>query len=314
MSQIATSIRDLIGETPLYQPLRWLEDAGSPDAPVYLKLESFNATGSVKDRPALGMLRDLEARGILKPGGTIIEPTSGNTGIALAALGAAAGYRVILTMPDTMSKERRQFLSAYGAEIVLTPGADSMQGAVDRARELRDTIDGAVIPSQFDNPANPASHEATTGPEIEAQSGGDVDVLLAGIGTGGTLTGTARYLRTRHPELEVIAVEPAESPVITEGRSGAHGIQGIGANFVPENYDAELVTRVLPVTTEAAKDETRRFTRCEGLLTGFSAGAALAAVRELLKDPDYRTKRIVAILPDSGDRYLSEQDDEHDAS
>lgn len=298
------SISELVGNTPLFEPTRLNQENGS-NAKVLLKLEGFNPAGSAKDRVALSMILTAEATGKLKSGATIIEPTSGNTGIGLAAIGVPRGYRVILTMPDTMSIERRRLLAAYGAEIVLTPGAEGMKGAIAKAEELASTIDGAFIPSQFDNPANPAAHRTTTGPEILDDTGGHVDILVAGVGTGGTLTGTASYLRSRLPDLKVVAVEPASSPLLSEGRAGAHGLQGIGANFVPDNLDRTLVDEIFPVTENEAYEAARRLAKAEGLLVGISSGAALHAALEVAKRPGNRGKVIVVILPDTGDRYLS---------
>jgi cysteine synthase A len=298
------SISELVGNTPLFEPTRLNQENGS-NAKVLLKLEGFNPAGSAKDRVALSMILTAEATGKLKSGATIIEPTSGNTGIGLAAIGVPRGYRVILTMPDTMSIERRRLLAAYGAEIVLTPGAEGMKGAIAKAEELASTIDGAFIPSQFDNPANPAAHRTTTGPEIMEDTGGHVDILVAGVGTGGTLTGTASYLRSHLPDLKVVAVEPASSPLLSEGRAGAHGLQGIGANFVPDNLDRTLVDEIFPVTENEAYEAARRLAKAEGLLVGISSGAALHAALEVAKRPGNRGKVIVVILPDTGDRYLS---------
>ena len=298
------SISELVGNTPLFEPTRLNQENGS-NAKVLLKLEGFNPAGSAKDRVALSMILTAEATGKLKSGATIIEPTSGNTGIGLAAIGVPRGYRVILTMPDTMSIERRRLLAAYGAEIVLTPGAEGMKGAIAKAEELASTIDGAFIPSQFDNPANPAAHRTTTGPEIFEDTGGHVDILVAGVGTGGTLSGTASFLRTRLPDLKVVAVEPAASPLLSEGRTGAHGLQGIGANFVPDNLDRTLVDEIFPVTENEAYEAARRLAKAEGLLVGISSGAALHAALEVAKRPGNRGKVIVVILPDTGDRYLS---------
>lgn len=298
------SISELVGNTPLFEPTRLNQENGS-NAKVLLKLEGFNPAGSAKDRVALSMILTAEATGKLKSGATIIEPTSGNTGIGLAAIGVPRGYRVILTMPDTMSIERRRLLAAYGAEIVLTPGAEGMKGAIAKAEELASTIDGAFIPSQFDNPANPAAHRTTTGPEILEDTGSHVDVLVAGVGTGGTLTGTASYLRSRLPDLKVVAVEPASSPLLSEGRAGAHGLQGIGANFVPDNLDRTLIDEIFPVTENEAYEAARRLAKAEGLLVGISSGAALHAALEVAKRPGNRGKVIVVILPDTGDRYLS---------
>ncbi len=298
------SISELVGGTPLFEPVRFNKE-NNPSAKVLLKLEGFNPAGSAKDRVALSMILAAEACGALKSGATIIEPTSGNTGIGLAAIGVPRGYRVILTMPDTMSIERRRLLAAYGAEIVLTPGAEGMKGAIAKAEALAAEIPGAFIPSQFDNPANPAAHAATTGPEIYEDTKGHVDILVAGVGTGGTLSGTAKYLRGKIPTLKAVAVEPAASPLLSLGKAGPHGLQGIGANFVPTNLDRSLVDEVFPVTEEEAYAAARRLAKAEGLLVGISSGAALHAASELAKRPMNHGKVIVAVLPDAGDRYLS---------
>ncbi|MBQ8358279.1 MAG: cysteine synthase A [Clostridia bacterium] len=298
------SITELVGGTPLFEPVRFNREQ-NPDAKVLLKLEYFNPAGSAKDRVALSMILDAEARGLLKAGATIIEPTSGNTGIGLAAIGVPRGYRVILTMPDTMSTERRKLLAAFGAEIVLTPGAEGMKGAIDKAIELASRIPGSFIPSQFDNPANPAAHSATTGPEILEDTKGHADIFVAGVGTGGTLTGTVQYLRRHIPTLKAVAVEPAASPLLSGGTAGPHGLQGIGANFVPKNLDRSLLDEVFPVTEEEAYAAARELARTEGLLVGISSGAALYAASQLAKRPGNKGKVIVALLPDTGDRYLS---------
>ena len=298
------SISELVGGTPLFEPVRY-NRAESPDAKILLKLEYLNPAGSVKDRVALSMILDAEARGLLVPGATIIEPTSGNTGIGLAAIGVPRGYRVILTMPDTMSVERRALLAAYGAEIVLTPGALGMKGAIEKAEELAREIEGSFIPAQFDNPANPAAHRATTGPEILEDTAGVVDIFVAGIGTGGTFTGTASYLKKHLPLLKAVAVEPASSPLISMGRAGAHGLQGIGANFIPTNFDRSLADDVISVTEEEAYAAARKLARTEGLLVGISSGAALHAATVLASRPGNKGKTIVVILPDTGGRYLS---------
>lgn len=298
------SISELVGGTPLYEPVRFNKE-NNPEAKVLLKLEGFNPAGSAKDRVALSMILTAEATGALKSGATIIEPTSGNTGIGLAAIGVPRGYRVILTMPDTMSIERRRLLAAYGAEIVLTPGAEGMKGAIAKAEALAAEIPGAFIPSQFDNPANPAAHTATTGPEIYEDTRGHIDILVAGVGTGGTISGTVKYLREKIPGLTAVAVEPAASPLLSLGKSGPHGLQGIGANFVPDNLDRSLLNEIFPVTEEEAYAAARRLAKAEGLLVGISSGAALHAASELAKRPMNSGKVIVAILPDSGDRYLS---------
>ena len=301
---ICRSILDLIGHTPL------LELSGYTcrhDLPVRLlvKLEGMNPAGSAKDRVAANMIRRAEEAGSLRPGGTIIEPTSGNTGIGLAAVGAAKGYRVILTMPDTMSVERRSLIAAYGAEIVLTPGAEGMQGAVDRAEALHASTPGSILAGQFDNPANPEAHELTTGPEIWEDTEGTVDIFVAGVGTGGTVTGVGRYLKTHKPSVQVVAVEPAASPLLSQGHAGPHGLQGIGANFVPENLDRSVVDEVLPVWEEDAYTAGRELARQEGILAGITSGAALWAASKVAARPENRGKTIVALLPDSGERYLS---------
>ena len=301
---IYSDITQLIGKTPLLIPKNYIKN-NSLHANILCKLEYLNPAGSVKDRVALSMIEDAEARGLLREGSVIIEPTSGNTGIGLAAIAASKGYKTILTMPDTMSIERRRLLAAYGAEIVLTDGALGMKGAIDKAEELAKEIDGAFIPSQFDNPANPKAHELTTGPEIWADTEGKIDVLVAGVGTGGTLSGTARYLKSMSPDIKVIAVEPAKSPLISEGRSGAHGLQGIGANFIPTNFDASLVDEVITVAEEDAYSAARALAKCEGLLCGITSGAALHTATLCAKRSELAGKNIVAILPDTGDRYLS---------
>jgi cysteine synthase A len=297
---------DFIGHTPLYKPERWLEAVGLANLDLYLKLESFNLTGSVKDRAALGMILDLEAKGKLQKGGTLIEPTSGNTGISLAALGAIRGYKTILVMPETMSVERRNFLKAYGAEVVLTPGDKGMAGAIEKAQALEKEIPGAVIPDQFSNPANPAYHEKTTGPEIWEQTGGNVDVFLAGVGSGGTFTGVGRYLKAQNPDIKVYALEPETSAVLSGRPSGKHGIQGIGAGFIPGNMDKNLADGVLTVSDKAALDNARLLARTEGLFVGISSGAALAGVLKYVDEVGVKDgQQLVTLLPDSGDRYLS---------
>ena len=298
------SISEMVGATPLLEPANYQKIEGL-EAKVLLKLEGFNPAGSAKDRVALSMILEAEATGKLKKGATIVEPTSGNTGIGLAAIGVPRGYRVVLTMPDTMSVERRRLLAAYGAEIVLTPGALGMQGAIDKAKEIAAATEGAFIPSQFDNPANPTAHRTTTGPEIFEDTNGHVDILVAGVGTGGTLSGVAKFLKSKIPTLKAVAVEPASSPLLSRGESGPHGLQGIGANFVPENLDRRLVDEILTVTENEAYAAARRLARTEGLLVGISSGAALHAATVLAKRPENRGKVIVAILPDTGDRYLS---------
>lgn len=302
--RIAESAAELVGKTPLLRASRFAAAAGLHTAPL-LKLEYLNPTGSAKDRAALRMLEAAEAAGRLAPGATIIEPTSGNTGIALAALAAARGYKVILTMPETMSAERRRLLAAYGAEIVLTPGTDGMRGAIERAEVLAGETENSFIPAQFENPANPLAHYETTGPEIYAQTAGGVDIFVAGIGTGGTISGTARFLKAQKPAVQAVGIEPASSPLITQGRSGAHGLQGIGANFIPANYDPQWVDAVLTVTEEEAFAMARLLAQTEGVLNGITAGAALAASVRLLQMPENAGKTLVAVLPDSGDRYYS---------
>lgn len=297
---IYTSLTELIGRTPLLRLSKF-----APDFQILAKLEYFNPGGSAKDRVAARMIADAEANGILKPGATIIESTSGNTGIGLAWVGTAKGYRVILTMPDTMSAERRSLVKAYGAEIVLTDGRLGMQGANAKAEELRQSIPGAVILGQFTNPANPAAHYAATGPEIWADTEGKVDAYVATVGTGGTLSGTAKYLKERNPNIKIIAVEPAASPLLSRGVAGPHKIQGIGANFIPDTLDRTLYDEILPVTDEDAMETAKRLSRTEGLLVGISSGAAAWAAAELAKRPEYQGKTIVTVLPDTGERYLS---------
>ena len=304
MSQIYDSVEQLIGGTPLLRLSRLGAQQGWK-AQVLGKLEYFNPAGSAKDRLALFMLNDAEARGVLKPGGTIIEPTSGNTGIGLAMVAAARGYHVILTMPDSMSKERRAMLSAYGAELVLTPGVQGMQGAVEKADALHAAIPGSFIPQQFENPMGPEAHYRTTGPEIWRDTDGKVDILVAGVGTGGTLSGTGRFLKEQNPSLQVFAVEPDASPLLSGGQAGPHGIQGIGANFIPKALDRSVYDQVIRVTDENAYEMGRAVVRREGVLVGISSGAALWAAGELARREENAGKTIVAVLPDSGDRYLS---------
>lgn len=298
------SISEMVGGTPLFEPTNYTKAQGL-EAKILLKLECFNPAGSAKDRVALSMILDAEATGKLKSGATIIEPTSGNTGIGLAAIGVPRGYRVILTMPDTMSIERRRLLAAYGAEIVLTPGALGMQGAIDKAKEIAAATKGSFIPSQFDNPANPMAHRTTTGPEIFEDTNGHVDILVAGVGTGGTLSGAATFLKSKIPSLRAVAVEPAASPLLSGGKAGPHGLQGIGANFVPANFERDVVDEMLAVTEDGAYAAARKLAKREGLLVGISSGAALHAATALAKRPENRGKVIVAILPDTGDRYLT---------
>lgn len=304
MSKIYKNIGELIGKTPLMEAARFSEAAGA-EADILVKLEYFNPAGSVKDRVALNMILEAERSGILKPGATIIEPTSGNTGIGLAAVGVSKGYRVILTMPETMSVERRNLLKAYGAQIVLTEGAKGMSGAIAKADELKSEIEGAVILGQFVNPANPAAHVASTGPEIWEDTDGKVDIFVAGVGTGGTVTGVGKYLKSQNPDVKIVAVEPASSPVLSQGKSGPHKIQGIGAGFVPDVLDTEVYDEVLPVSNEDAFAAGNRFAKTEGILVGISSGAALYAAVRLSKRPENKGKVIVALLPDTGERYLS---------
>ena len=304
MSDIKNSSLELIGKTPLLKASRYSEAAGVP-SPLLVKLEYLNPAGSVKDRIALAMIEDAEARGILEPGATIIEPTSGNTGIGLAAVAAAKGYKAIFTLPETMSVERRKLLKAYGAELVLTEGSKGMKGAIAKADELQAQIEGSVILGQFVNPANPKVHYETTGPEIWQQTDGNVDIFVAGVGTGGTLSGTGRYLKEQNPAVKVIAVEPATSPVLSKGTAGPHKIQGIGAGFVPDTLDTSVYDEVITIENEEAFEEGRRFARSEGILVGISSGAALKAASLLAAREENKGKTIVVILPDSGDRYLS---------
>mgnify|MGYP002474186461 FL=1 len=284
---------------------RYSEKAGVTDAVILAKLEYLNPAGSVKDRVALAMVEEAEEKGILKPGATIIEPTSGNTGIGLALIAAAKGYQAILTLPDTMSVERRNLLSAYGAKLVLTEGKKGMKGAIDKAKELKESISGAVILGQFDNPANPAAHKNGTGPEIWEQTEGKIDIFVAGVGTGGTITGVGEYLKSKNPQVKVVCVEPALSPLLSGGTAGPHGIQGIGANFVPDILNTEIYDEVITVKEEEAFAEGKAFAVSEGILVGISSGAALKAAAILAKRPENSGKVIVALLPDSGDRYLS---------
>jgi cysteine synthase A len=304
MTKIAQRLTDLVGNTPLLE-LKNYAHARGLNARVIAKLEYFNPAGSVKDRVALAMVEDAESRGLLKAGATLIEPTSGNTGVGLAFVAAAKGYRLILTMPETMSMERRNLLKAYGAELVLTPGAEGMKGAIARAEALQREIPGSIILQQFSNPANPAAHERTTGQEIWRDTAGTVDLFVAGVGTGGTISGVGRALKQHSPQVRVVAVEPAESPVLSTGKAGAHKIQGIGAGFVPQNYCAEVVDEVLPVASDDAIRTSRALAREEGLLVGISSGAALYAATLLAQRPEYAGKTIVVLLPDTGERYLS---------
>lgn len=301
---IARHLTDLIGNTPLLH-LKRFSDAMGIKADIIAKLEYFNPGGSVKDRVAFSMITEAERSGALRPGGVIVEPTSGNTGVGLAWIGSSKGYKVILTMPDTMSKERRELLKAYGAQIVLTPGADGMAGAIARAEEIRISTPGAIVLGQFTNPANPAAHEATTGPEIWNATKGKVDIFISGVGTGGTITGTGRYLKSRNRNVRIVAVEPRESAVLSGENPGPHGIQGIGAGFTPVIYDPSVVDEIVTVYTDYARTMTRQIARQEGLLVGISSGAALAAALEIGRRPESEGKTIVALLPDTGERYLS---------
>lgn len=307
MGKITESALELVGKTPLLRASRYAKNVGAEQADVLVKLEYLNPAGSVKDRIALAMIEDAEKNGILKPGATIIEPTSGNTGIGLAAVAAAKGYKAILTLPETMSVERRNLLKAYGAELVLTEGAKGMKGAIAKAEELRDSIPGAVILGQFVNKANPAAHKATTGPEIWEQTDGKIDIFVAGVGTGGTITGVGEYLKSQNPDVKIVAVEPASSPVLSTGTAGPHKIQGIGAGFVPEVLNTDVYDEIITIENEDAFDEGRRFAVSEGILVGISSGAALKAASILAARPENKGKTIVALLPDSGDRYLSTQ-------
>ncbi len=298
---VYTNLTDLIGKTPLLK----LQAVDGQKADILVKLEYFNPGGSVKDRVALSMIEDAEEKGLLAPGATIIEPTSGNTGVGLAWVGIAKGYKVVLTMPETMSQERRNLLRAYGAELVLTPGAEGMKGAIEKANELQASIPGAIILGQFDNPANPAAHERTTGEEIWADTEGKVDVLVAGVGTGGTLSGSGKALKKHRADIQVVAVEPATSAVLSTGIAGKHKIQGIGAGFIPKTYNGSVVDRILPIADDAAIAAARMLAQHEGLLVGISSGAAYAGALALAREDAYAGKTIVALLPDTGERYLS---------
>ena len=304
MSKIYQKITDLIGGTPLLELTNY-EKKNNLEATVLGKLEYFNPAGSVKDRIAKAMVDEAEQEGKLKEGSVIIEPTSGNTGIGLASVAAARGYKIIITMPETMSIERRNLLKAYGAELVMTDGAKGMKGAIEKAKELAETTENSFIPSQFTNPANPAYHRATTGPEIWADTDGKVDIFVAGVGTGGTVTGVGQYLKSQNPDVKVVAVEPAGSPVLSQGKAGAHKIQGIGAGFVPETLDTKVYDEIITVENEDAFKTGRDIARSEGVLVGISSGAAVWAATELAKRPENKGKTIVALLPDTGERYLS---------
>ncbi|MBR5782995.1 MAG: cysteine synthase A [Clostridia bacterium] len=303
---IYSSLEQLIGRTPMLE-LNNLQKEWLLGARLLGKLESFNPAGSVKDRVARSLLEKALQNGSLKEGGTVIEPTSGNTGIGLAALAASKGLHMIVVMPDTMSLERRQLMAAYGAEVVLTPGVDGMNGAIKKANELKDSIEGSIVAGQFDNPANPAAHIESTGPEIWQDTEGKVDVFVAGVGTGGTITGVGRYLKSKNPNIEIVAVEPAGSPYLSEGRAGEHNLQGIGAGFIPGVLDTDIYDRIIPVTEEDAYDAARTLGKKEGFLVGISSGAALFAAATLAKLDEYKGKNIVVLLPDTGDRYLSTQ-------
>lgn len=305
MSNIKESASELIGGTPILKLNNYSKRSEITNATILAKLEYLNPAGSVKDRVALAMIEDAEKKGILKPGATIIEPTSGNTGIGLAAVAAAKGYKALLTLPDTMSVERRNLLAAYGAELVLTEGAKGMKGAIEKAEELNKEIENSVILGQFVNPANPAVHKASTGPEIWEQTDGKVDIFVAGVGTGGTITGVGEYLKSQNPDVKIVAVEPASSPVLSNGTAGPHKIQGIGAGFVPEVLNTDIYDEVIAIENDDAFEEGRAFAVSEGILVGISSGAALKAAKILAQRPENMGKVIVALLPDSGDRYLS---------
>lgn len=302
--KVYKKITDLIGHTPLLE-LENIEKEEKLEAKIYAKLEYFNPAGSVKDRIAKAMLEDAEAKGVLKPGSTIIEPTSGNTGIGLASAAAAKGYKLIIAMPETMSVERRKLMKAYGAELVLTEGAKGMKGAIAKAEELAKEIPNSFIPSQFSNPANPAAHEKSTGVEIWDDTDGTVDIFVAGVGTGGTISGTGKYLKSQNPNVKVVAVEPASSPVLSKGTAGPHKIQGIGAGFVPDTLDTKIYDEIFPVENDDAFETGRRIAKTEGVLVGISSGAALYAAIQLAKRPENKGKTIVALFPDTGERYLS---------
>ena len=301
---VSNNVTELIGKTPILKLNNFAKAAGV-DANIFAKLEYFNPAGSVKDRIANAMISDAEAKGELKPGATIIEPTSGNTGIGLASVGTAKGYKVILTMPETMSVERRNLVKAYGAEVVLTEGAKGMKGAIEKANELKDATPGAVILGQFVNPANPKAHYETTGPEIWADTEGKVDAFIAGVGTGGTLSGVGKYLKEQNPDVKIFAVEPETSPVLSEGHGGSHKIQGIGAGFVPDTLNTSVYDEVIPVPNEAAFETGNKIAKTEGILVGISSGAAVWATKQLAARDEFKGKNIVVLLPDTGDRYLS---------
>lgn len=305
LKNVKNSAAELIGNTPMLYVHKYMKAVNAEDAAILAKLEYFNPAGSVKDRVALAMIEDAEERGILKPGSTIIEPTSGNTGIGIGCVATTKGYRAILTLPETMSVERRNLLQAYGAEIVLTDGYKGMKGAIDKANELKEQIPGSIILGQFENPANPAAHRKTTGPEIWEQTDGKVDIFVAGVGTGGTISGVGEYLKSKNPDIKIVAVEPATSPVLSEGRPGPHKIQGIGAGFIPKTLNTSIYDEILKIENDDAFDEGRRFATSEGILVGISSGAALKGASILASRPENKGKVIVVLLPDSGDRYLS---------
>lgn len=305
MADIKNSAVELIGNTPILKLNRYTKASGVENANILAKLEYLNPAGSVKDRVALAMIQDAEKKGLLKEGATIIEPTSGNTGIGLAAVATARGYRTIITLPDTMSVERRNLLKAYGAELVLTEGAKGMKGAIEKAEELKNEITDSIVLGQFVNPANPAAHKATTGPEIWKQTDGAVDIFIAGVGTGGTISGVGAYLKEQNPDIQVIAVEPATSAVLSTGKAGAHKIQGIGAGFIPDTLDTSIYDEIIPIENEDAFTEGKKFAVTEGVLVGISSGAALKAATIVAKREENKGKNIVVLLPDSGDRYLS---------
>lgn len=305
MADIKNSAVELIGNTPILKLNRYTETVGVKDATILAKLEYLNPAGSVKDRVALAMIQDAEKKGLLKEGATIIEPTSGNTGIGLAAVATARGYRTIITLPDTMSVERRNLLKAYGAELVLTEGAKGMKGAIEKAEALKNEIADSIVLGQFVNPANPAAHKTTTGPEIWKQTDGAVDIFIAGVGTGGTISGVGAYLKEQNPDIQVIAVEPATSAVLSTGKAGAHKIQGIGAGFIPDTLDTSIYDEIIPIENEDAFTEGKKFAVTEGVLVGISSGAALKAATIVAKREENKGKNIVVLLPDSGDRYLS---------
>ena len=305
MAKVYESASELVGKTPLLKLNKYQESVGVKDASILAKLEYLNPAGSVKDRVALQMIEDLEESGQIKPGATLIEPTSGNTGIGIAAVAASKGYKVVITIPETMSIERRNIIKAYGAEIVLTDGAKGMKGAIAKAEELKEATPGSVILGQFVNPSNPKVHRLTTGPEIWEDTDGKVDIFVAGVGTGGTVTGVGEYLKSKNPNVKIVAVEPKDSPVLSEGKAGAHKIQGIGAGFVPDVLNTEIYDEIIPVSNEDSFETGKAIAKTEGVLVGISSGAALFAAKELAKRPENKGKTIVALLPDSGDRYYS---------